>query len=55
MTKSMAEYKRDQRARDKLPGSKFEKAYRATKTEHGKLYAYLKKLRAALTKGEKAK
>ena len=50
MPKSAAERKRDQRARDKLPGGMFERTYRATEEEHEALAKKLKALRAKIRK-----
>lgn len=43
--KTSAERKRDQRARDRLPGGRYEKTYRATKEEHKELAERLQELR----------
>jgi len=43
--KTAAERKRDQRLRDKKPGARYEKSYRATDEEHGELARRLKELR----------
>lgn len=43
MPKSTAQYKRDQRARDKLPGGMFEKTYRTTTKGHEVLRIALEK------------
>jgi len=45
MAKTNTELKRDQRIRDKKPGARYEKTYRATSKEHKVLKKTLKELR----------
>ena len=44
--KTDAERKRRQRERDKKPGARFERTYRATENEHAELARTLKELRS---------